>query len=68
MVFPEGKLFPVSYSYESSAGISYDVKVKDGQIIRTLQKEGESQEKRTPFLIQKGIICLRLPNISPPEF
>ena len=49
MVFQEGKQFPVSYSYESSAGTSYDVKVKDGQIIRTVQKEGESQEDITPL-------------------
>lgn len=49
IVLPEGKLFPVSYSYESSAGISYDVKVKDGQIIQMRQKEGESRETITPL-------------------
>lgn len=49
MVLPKGKLVPVSYSYESNAGISYDVKVRDGQIIRTRQKEGETQETITPL-------------------
>jgi hypothetical protein len=58
MVFQEGKLFPVSYSYESSAGTSYDVIVKDGQIIKTLKKEGESQESTTP--LEPGMLMLDL--------
>jgi hypothetical protein len=49
MIFHEGESFPVSYSYESSAGISYDLKVMDGQIIRTLQEEGQSREITTPL-------------------
>ena len=49
MVFPKGKQFPVSYSYESSSGNSYHVKVEDGQIIRTLSDEGESREFVTPL-------------------
>ena len=49
MVFQEGKPFPVSYSFESSAGTSYDLSVKDGQIIRTHQVEGETQETITPL-------------------
>ncbi|MBN2319405.1 MAG: hypothetical protein JXR49_10030 [Acidobacteria bacterium] len=49
IVFPEAKLFPVSYSYESSAGTSYDVKVEDGTIIRTLKEDGNSRESITPL-------------------
>jgi hypothetical protein len=49
MVFQEGETFPVSYSYDSSAGTSYDVKVRDDQIIRTTRNEGKSQEIVTPF-------------------
>jgi hypothetical protein len=49
MILPKGELFPISYSYESNEGISYDVKVKDAQIIVTLQKEGESKESKYPF-------------------
>ncbi len=49
MVFQEENRFPVSYSYESDAGTSYEVKVRDGQIIRTRQVEGQTQETITPF-------------------
>ncbi len=38
---------PVSYSYESSAGASYEVKVEDGQILRT--SGGASPASRTPL-------------------
>jgi hypothetical protein len=47
MVFQQGKPFPVSYSYDSGARTSYEVKVKDGQIIRTHEVEGETQETIT---------------------
>lgn len=49
LVLPKGKQFPVSYSYDSSEGISYDVKVENGKIIRTRQKEGQSLETVKPF-------------------
>ncbi|MBN1568667.1 MAG: hypothetical protein JXA73_12540 [Acidobacteria bacterium] len=49
IVFPKGQQFPVSYSQESSAGASYDVKVESGQIIRTYKMNGESRESKTPL-------------------
>ena len=49
MVFQEGKPFPVSYSYDSGTGNSYELEVKDSQIIRTLQMEDGPQETITPL-------------------
>ena len=46
-VFSKGIFFPVSYSYESSSGISYDIKVEGGKIIKTLKNKGESSETIT---------------------
>jgi hypothetical protein len=57
-VFRDENLFPVSYSYESSAGTSYDVKVEDGQIIRTLKKEEGPQVTQTP--LEPGMLMLDL--------
>lgn len=58
MIFPEGKQFPVSYSYESTSGTSYDVKVEDGQIMRTFKKDSESRESITP--LEPGMLMLDL--------
>ena len=58
MVFEKGKLFPVSYSYESSTGTSYNIKVEDGQIIRMLKEDGDSRESTTP--IEPNMLMLDL--------
>ncbi len=58
MIIPEEKLFPISYSYDSSNGTSYNVKLENGKIIRTIQIEGELQEYKKPF--KQGMLMLDL--------
>lgn len=43
-VFQKGEQFPVSYSYNSSEGISYVMKVEDGQITRKLKGKAGTKE------------------------
>ncbi|NLA74440.1 MAG: hypothetical protein GX846_03010 [Deltaproteobacteria bacterium] len=43
MVLPKGALFPLSLSFESSTGVSYDITAADGKIIKTQNKQGEKQ-------------------------
>jgi hypothetical protein len=49
MVFPKGMHFPSSYSCELNFGTSYKVTVEKGQIIRTIEREGKSDQALTPF-------------------
>jgi len=56
MVFPEGKLFPASYSQESSAGASFDIRLEGGQIIKTLKSGKDSGEIKTPFNPDLGML------------
>ena len=58
MVFEEGKQFPVSYSYESNSGTSYELKVEGGQIVRTIQNKEESRESIAP--LEPGMVMLDL--------
>ena len=58
MILAKGKLFPISYSYESNEGISYDVKVENSQIISTSKKRGESKESKYP--LEPGMLMFDL--------
>jgi hypothetical protein len=49
MVLPEGAFFPVSYSYKSDVGISYDLSRTDIQITSIIQREQKSRESTVPF-------------------
>ena len=56
-VIPKGQLFPVSYSFDSNTGSSFDLKLEDGKIIRTI-KDGNSNKSVTP--LEHGMLMLDL--------
>jgi hypothetical protein len=58
VLFPKGQFFPSSYSCEFIDGISYSIKVGDGQIIRTFIREGKTEESKAPF--EPGMAMLDL--------
>lgn len=57
-VFPKGQIFPSSYSYDSSTGTSYDIKIENGKIIKTFKQEDKLSEIQSPF--ETGIRMLDL--------
>jgi hypothetical protein len=58
MVIPKGQFFPSTYSSEFIDGISYDIKVENGQIIRTFVRQGKSERSQIPF--EPGMAMLDL--------
>lgn len=49
MVFPEGNLFPSSYSCKNGSDVSYELKVNGNQIIRTINNKEGTKEKIIPL-------------------
>jgi len=49
MVLPEGEFFPVSYSYKSDVGISYNLSRTETQITSIIQRAEGSRKSTVPF-------------------
>lgn len=48
-VIGKESIFPSSYSYDSNTGTDYDLKIEDGEIIRTFKDQEDRQVPKIPF-------------------